>query len=126
MMTTSNDSTLINNYELLFHIDAVELDEYTVTIIGWAFLRGIHSWELEYKVDFKGKLFNFSFKPEIQTRNDVTRSQNNSRNYDESGFRIHFPVQNVGPDCYELYFTFKRKSTGEVLASFPLMGIKLN
>lgn len=126
MTSIQNDAILINGYTLQYNIDSSEADDYLVRISGWSLLLGVPSYSLDCNIDFKGQEYNFSIKPQKMQRSDVTKDRSNSVNYDESGFLIEIPLQNVGPDRYDVYLTFRKREAKEILASFPCLGIKIN
>lgn len=125
MIIFQDDAVLVNGYNLQYHIDSSEKDNYLVRIFGWAILVNVPSYSVDCKVDFKGQQYNFSLKPHKVSRPDVTKDRRNQVNYDESGFLLEIPVQNVGPDNYDVYLTFRKKDSNEVVASFPCISIQI-
>ncbi len=125
-ITFLDDAIMVNSHELRYWIDMIETDEYATKITGWAIIKGVDSWRISYKIDFKGASHGFSCKPHKIHRHDVTQAYSHTqKNYDESGFLIEIPRQYVGPDCYDIYFTLQNKESNEVLLSFPFMSTRI-
>lgn len=121
-LITGAEKIIINKKKIQYWIDVVETDEYSFRINGWIYIAGIPNWNLETKIDFKGKNHSFSCKPITIIRKDVSNDHGRGRiNYEGSGFFIEVPRQNVGPDKYNISFSIKEKGSKELMANFPFL-----
>lgn len=118
---------VVGSQRIQFWIDEVRTDEYAFRIVGWIYLAGVNSWELETKLDFVGEKYNFSSRPVVVHRPDVHQDHAKGKvNYHESGFVIDVPRQNIGPDGYDVIFSLKLRKTGEILVRYPFLSIRVN
>ncbi len=119
---TGAEKIVIGKNKIQYWIDIIETDEYSFRIIGWVYVLGIPNWQIETKIDFKGSDYSFSCKPTIVHREDVSHDHGRGKvNYNESGFFIEVPRQNIGPDKYNISFTLKKKKSNDLLISYSFL-----